>query len=439
MVLAVPAGALAMLGALCTTYDVELTDIGAFTDSGRLRVNYGSKVVLDLANTFLHDGIPQRQLKATIAPATPHARHRSSITHRSILNDLLLSLLRLPNIATKADVIRVYDHEILGGTIVKPLIGVRHDGPADAAVIKPIGTSGWRGIVLSNGLNPEFGKQDAYRMAWSVIDEAVRNAVAVGADPERIAILDNFCWGDPKRPETLGTLLEAARGCHDGALHYRTPFISGKDSLNNEYLGVDGQRHAIPPTLLISAIGLIDDVRAAVTSDLKGAGHQLYLLGETRDELGGAHVWKAADTQAVGRGAKRALVGEIPGPVEHAPALYRALHAAIRAGLVASCHDLSEGGLAVAAGEMCIGGRLGLALTLPEGDPFVLLFSESNARLLVEVAPRDCAAFEAHLAGLPYTLLGAVTGSGRLSITTRTAGLVDLAVTDLVKAWQSPA
>ena len=165
-----------------------------------------------------------------------------------------------------------------GGTVVKPLTGAQNDGPSDACVLKPFGTKGTRGIVLSNGINPELGKVDAYAMAISVIDEAIRNAVAVGADPDRIALLDNFCWGDPLRPETLGSLIEAARGCYDAAVAYGTPFISGKDSLNNEYLGADGLRHAIPPTLLISAIGLIDDVNQAVTMDAKEPGNVVYLL-----------------------------------------------------------------------------------------------------------------------------------------------------------------
>ncbi len=426
MVLAVPAESLAALQALCATFDVELTDIGAFDDSGRLRVAYGAKTVLDLSNAFLHDGIPQRRLTALVA--APEKKRRAASAPRSdAYGDLVLGLLRLPNIATKADVIRVYDHEILGGTVIKPLMGACHDGPADAAVIKPVGTRGARGIVLSNGLNPEYGKHDAYRMAWSAIDEAIRNAVAVGADPTRIAILDNFCWGDPKRPETLGTLLEAARGCHDGALHYGTPFISGKDSLNNEYLGADGRRHAIPPTLLISAIGLIDDVGAAVTSDLKAAGNRVYLIGETRDELGGAHVWQCLP--------RHGATGDVPGPAANAPALYRTLHGAIAAGLVASCHDLSEGGLAVAAAEMAIGGRLGLALTLPDGNPWVQLFSESNGRLLVEVAPKHAPAFEARFAGLPYYALGLVSGARRFSVTTRTDALIDLRMSELVKAW----
>ena len=435
MVLAVPVGSLPALQDICATFDVELTDIGAFNESGRLRVAYGSKPVLDLANEFLHDGIPQRQLKATVTESP--ARKSAPVVAPAAVSygQLLLRLLQDANIATKADVIRVYDHEILGGTVVKPLTGIQHDGPADAAVIKPAGTTGTRGLVLSNGLNPDFGKVDAYRMAWSVIDEAIRNAVAVGADPRRIAILDNFCWGDPTRPETLGSLLEAARGCHDAALFYGTPFISGKDSLNNEYLGADGKRHAIPPTLLISAIGLIDDVRSAVTSDLKAAGHHLFLIGETRAEMAGAHVWKVVG----GAREEGGESGAVPGPVEGAPALYQALHDAIAQGLVASCHDLSEGGLAVAAAEMCIGGRLGLALTLPDGEPFVQLFSESNGRLLVEVAPTHVEAFVARFAGLPATRLGLVTDSGRLTISTRAESIVDVPVVELVKTWLNPA
>ena len=231
----------------------------------------------------------------------------------------MLNLLSSPNIASKASVIRIYDHEVQGGTVVKPLTGVEADAPSDAAVIKPIGTRGVKGIVLSNGINPEYGKRDAYKMAWSVIDEAIRNAVAVGADPERIAILDNFCWGDPLRPETMGSLVEACRGCHDAALFYGTPFISGKDSLNNEYLGADGQRHAIPPTLLISAIGIIHDINTAVTMDLKEAGNFIYLLGEFP--------------------AEQKNVPDVP---TSTPQVYRALHQAIQNGLSNPAHDLKR-------------------------------------------------------------------------------------------------
>ncbi|MCG2788015.1 MAG: phosphoribosylformylglycinamidine synthase subunit PurS [Anaerolineae bacterium] len=278
MVLAVAPEELAVLQDLCDTFDTELTDIGAITGDMRLVVRYGGKIVLELENEFLHEGIPQRQLEAVIGNSVI-GNYQSPITNPQ-LPDRLMALLSSPNIASKAATIRIYDHEVQGGTVVKPLTGVEADAPSDAAVLKPIGTKGKKGIVLSNGINPEYGKRDAYKMALSVIDEAIRNAVAVGADPGRIAILDNFCWGDPLRPETLGTLVEACRGCHDGALLFGTPFISGKDSLNNEYLGTDGLRHSIPPTLLISALGIIDDVNTAITMDLKAPGNALYLIGQ---------------------------------------------------------------------------------------------------------------------------------------------------------------
>lgn len=430
MVLAVPQESLAALQSLCDTFDVELTDIGAFTPTGRLVVRHDGQPVLDLANDFLHDGIPQRVLTAIVPnedrgdetrQATDHPQSPFSNLYSLDPARALLSLLTHPNIASKADVIRLYDHEVQGGTVIKPLTGALDDGPSDACVLKPIGTRGTRGIVLSNGINPEFGKRDPYRMAVSVVDEAIRNAVAVGADPDRIALLDNFCWGDPLRPETLGGLVEAARGCHDAALHYRAPFVSGKDSLNNEYLGSDGLRHAIPPTLLISAIGIIDDVSRAVTMDFKEPGNVVYLLGESVRDVGGQR-------SEVGNGG-------VPPMPEHAPELYRALHRAMGAGLVRACHDLSEGGLTVALAEMCIGGRLGAAITLDTNDPTAALFGESNGRLLVETRPDDCPAFEAHIAQSQARRIGLVTAGPRLNISTRTQPLISLTVADLVAAW----
>lgn len=426
MVLAVPAAHLPRLHSLCALFDMELTDIGAFNTSGRLVVRDGDKVVLTLDNHFLHEGIPQRHLPASVPAA--FTRPAAPPPNVADFNATTLALLAHPNIASKAAVIRLYDHEVQGGTVVKPLTGVHHDAPSDACVIKPAGTRGQTALALSNGLNPFFGMADAYRMALSVVDEAIRNAVAVGANPDRMAILDNFCWGDPKRPETLGALVEAARGCHDAALHYGTPFISGKDSLNNEYLGADGQRHAIPPTLLISAIGLVPDVTRVVTMDLKASGNLLYLLGETLPEFGGAHLHQVLPKAAPARHA-------VPGLPAHAPALYRALHRAMLAGLVRACHDLSEGGLAVALAEMCLGGRLGAAVTVPTPDPVTALFSESNGRLLCEVRPAEAAAFEAALAGLPCTRIGLVTATHRLEMSTRTRALVSLPLERIAAAW----
>ena len=300
----------------------------------------------------------------------------------------------------------MYDHEVQGGTVVKPLTGVEADAPSDAAVIKPIGTRGVKGIVLSNGINPEFGKLDAYKMAWSVMDEAIRNAVAVGADPDRIAVLDNFCWGDPLRPETMGSLIEACRGCHDAALFYGTPFISGKDSLNNEYLGADGQRHAIPPTLLISAIGIIHDVNTAVTMDLKTAGNFIYLVGDFSQ--------------------KQKAVPDVP---VSTPQVYRALHQAIQNGVIKSAHDLSEGGLAVATAEMCIGGRLGSELTIESSA----LFNEVNGCLLVEVTPEDAPSFEQQFVKLPFAKIGTVTTEPILKLSE-----TKIFVKELVHAFNTP-
>jgi phosphoribosylformylglycinamidine (FGAM) synthase-like enzyme len=498
-VFAIPPSNVPALQAICDTFDVHLTDIGEFTGSGRLVVRYNGKAVLDLENRFLHDGIPQRRLKAEIhrreEEKIHHGEHREhgeeekinqeinrrereerreenikikhgdterkellqaqktpclSISVVQDFNDTLLALLAHPNIASKAPVIHIYDHEVQGGTVVKPLSGAENDGPSDACVLKPIGTRGMGGIVLSNGINPEYGKLDAYAMSWSVIDEAIRNAVAVGCDPQRIALLDNFCWGDPLRPETLWSLVEACRGCHDAALHFRTPFISGKDSLNNEYLGSDGQRHAIPPTLLISAMGLIEDVSLAVTMDFKQAGDVVYLVGEFQPAFGGSHYTLIHPAEA-------ARVKAVPAVPVAAPDTYRLVHTAMQRGLVRACHDLSEGGLGVAAAEMCIGGRLGMMMTplpagfkggqvtprippapsrLAEEELLLALFGETNGCLLVEVRAGDQAAYEKLMAGAAFCQLGSVTAEPLLSIGYGDEALVRLPVEQLLKAWQ---
>lgn len=460
MVLAVPAEKLPALESLCATYDVELTDIGVFSDTHRLIVRHGGKIVLDLSSEFLFKGMPQRTLVAAITgdlpPVTrgadlqPPAGPLAADTPVNVSPDpasVLLDLLSHPNIASKADIIHLYDHQVQGATVVKPLTGARDDGPADACVLKPLGTRGTRGIVLSNGINPEFGLRDSYRMAVSVVDEAIRNAVAVGADPQHIALLDNFCWGDPLRPETMGQLIQASRGCYDAARHYGTPFISGKDSLNNEYLGTDGLRHAIPPTLLISAIGVIEDVGCAVTMDWKEPGNAIYLLGQTRAEFGGSHYSVNSQQSTVDSKQSAAPPGSrefsgidspVPEMPRHAPALYRALHRAMQARLVRACHDLSEGGMAVALAEMCIGGRLGCSILLEEENLPAILFSESNGRLLAEVQRQDCKEFESYfhddLAKLVFRI-GQVGEEPRLHISTPDRTVLALPVSSLLAAW----
>jgi phosphoribosylformylglycinamidine synthase len=403
MVVAIAPEKISAFQTLCDTFNTELTDIGAFTGDGKLTVRYGENIVVNMNNKFLHEGIPQRQLSAVISSQLSEIVNRNS----QIVNikEHLLKLLSSPNIASKAPVIRIYDHEVQGGTVVKPLTGLEMDAPSDAAVIKPIGTKGTKGIVLSNGINPEFGKRDAYQMAWSVIDEAIRNAVAVGADPERIAVLDNFCWGDPLRPETLGSLVEACRGCHDASLFYGTPFISGKDSLNNEYLGADGLRHAIPPTLLISAIGIIQDVNQSITMDLKEAGNLIYLVGDFATEQ-----------------------KNVPDVPKSALQVYKALHQAIKNNLIRSTHDLSEGGLAVSIAEMCIGGRLGAEINFEESN----LFNEVNGCLLVEVPPSNKTNFEKQFKNLPFKKISEVTTKPILKLNE-----TEISVEELVQAFNT--
>ncbi len=403
MVIAVAPEKISALQNLCDTFNTELTDIGEFTGKNRLVVRYGEKSVVDMDNEFLHDGIPQRQLSAVISSQLSEIVNRNS----QIVNikERLLSLLSSPNIASKSSVIRIYDHEVQGGTVIKPLTGVEMDAPSDASVIKPIGTKGVKGIALSNGINPEFGKRDAYQMAWSVMDEAIRNAVAVGADPERIAVLDNFCWGDPLRPETMGSLVEACRGCHDAALFYGTPFISGKDSLNNEYLGADGLRHAIPPTLLISAIGIVHDINKAITMDLKETNNQIYLIGDF-----------AAEQKPVPHVPKSALQ------------VYKALHQAINNKIIKSAHDLSEGGLGVTIAEMCIGGRLGAEINFEASN----IFNEVNGCLLVEVSANDATVFEKQFANLPFNKIGVVTSKPILKLNE-----TEIPVEELVQAFNA--
>ncbi|AMV38871.1 Phosphoribosylformylglycinamidine synthase 2 [Planctomyces sp. SH-PL62] len=323
--------------------------------------------------------------------------------------------------------------------MIKPLVGEREDGPGDASVVLPVVGSN-RGLAVSCGINPRYGRLDPYAMAACVIDEAVRNCVAVGADPDRIALLDNFCWGSPERPETLGSLVLAAQACRDLALAYKTPFISGKDSLYNEY-SHEGESLAIPPTLLISAIGQVPDVRRCTTMDFKAAGNLIVLLGTTRTEFGGS-LW------AEFRGLEGGVVPTVDAEV--GLATFRALHRAIASGLVRSCHDLSEGGLAVALAESAFAGHVGARASLrdvPRGDDAAadatLLFAESPSRFLLEVEPARFEALAETLKGLPFARIGeteaADGGRARLVVEGLEGGLViDAPLDELAETWRRP-
>jgi phosphoribosylformylglycinamidine synthase subunit PurSL len=338
---------------------------------------------------------------------------------------VLGALLAHRNIASKAATIHRYDHEIGGGTVVRPLVGVGRDAPADGVVIAdPRDT---HGCAIGIGVNPWYGLHDPEAMAHAVVDEAIRNVVAVGADPDRVALLDNFSWGDPRRAETLGELVAAVDGCHDAAVAHRAPFVSGKDSLNNEYTGVDGRRHAVPPTLVITAIAHVPDAGRCVTPELAAAGNVVLVVGETRPEFAGSHL------DLVAGAPDGDDAGAAPQPDPDAPARYRRLHAAMRAGLVRSCHDVSEGGLAVTLAELCIAGRLGIAVdALPHPDRTTALFAESTGRFVVEVHPDDFARFVETVG--PAHRIGEVTADPFLAL----PGIPPIPVAALVDAFTLP-
>ena len=357
MVFAVPEDNWKAFRELCESESVEACVIGKFSPTKTLVLNYQDQQVAELSMDFLHNGRPpvirQARYQPTASQPLDNFENRSVAEWTRDLTNILGSL----NVASKHWIIRQYDHEVQGGSVIKPLVGLNNDGPSDAAVVRPRLDS-YRGVSIACGMNPHFGDHDPYQMAASSIDEAIRNCVAVGTDPDRIAILDNFCWGYTDRPETLGTLVRAALACQDMAVQFRTPFISGKDSLNNEFSYQDGDQRktiSIPSTLLISAMGQVDDVRQCLTMDLKKPGNLIYQLGVTRNELGGSH-WCLVNEQPA---------GQVPNvDAEAARHLYLTFHKAVKAGLIRSAHDLSEGGLATAIAEMAFAGGVGVEIDL---------------------------------------------------------------------------
>jgi phosphoribosylformylglycinamidine synthase len=429
MILAVPPYKWDELDRLCHSENVEATILGAFTQSGTLRLFYHGEPVADLAMQFLHDGRPQVVRQATRRKSsmqtTPPVRRPGDF------NGALLRILGSLNVCSKEWIIRQYDHEVQGGSVIKPLVGVREDGPGDAAVLTPV-LGSTLGLAIGCGINPHYGDLDPYWMAAASIDEAVRNVVAVGADPKRIALLDNFCWGNTDRPEVLGSLVRAAEACRDVALAYLMPFISGKDSLKNEYTS-HGRHIVIPPTLLISALGRVPDVRRCVTMDFKEPGNLLFLVGATQNEMGGSHYNFVTGF----------AVGDVPHvDLDLAPRIFQTLHKAMLRGLIRACHDLSEGGLATALAEMAFAGGLGADVTEMRGNPLpdeAMLFTESATRFVIETTPANGPVVQELFAGLPLSPLGRTVKESRLRIGgTKGEWVVWTNLGELKDAWQKP-
>ena len=436
MVIAAPPENLEELVGICEAESVEATVLGTFTDTHRLRVFYDGETVADLDMDFLHNGLPRHTKKAVWDPPQhPEPQSRIGVDSTQLTEDLC-SILASPNVASKEWVIRQYDHEVQGGLVLKPLVGHENDGPGDACITTPV-LGSQKGVIVANGINPKYGDIDPYHSAAAAIDEALRNVIAVGGNLEQTALLDNFSWGNPDKHDRLGGLVRAARACYDIAVAYGTPFISGKDSLYNEYRDTTtGEQLAIPPTLLISAVCVMPDVSKAVSMDAKSPGNRIYVIGKTYPELGGSHYY--AIHGFIGNSAPQVRPTEGKRTME-------ALSLAIDQGLVRSCHDCSEGGVGVAAAEMAFAGGLGMQLSLTNlprdasvTTDDVSLFSESNSRFIVEVEPEKQEAFKKGMAGVPIGCIGTVLESGDFVVNgTDGNTIVQTTIDRLKESWQA--
>jgi phosphoribosylformylglycinamidine synthase len=423
MLLAVPRKNLQQVLTIFENEDVEAISIGNFTDNGILILNYKGEKVAHIDMDFLFE--PPTLTRLTEWKVSSF--NEPSFKEPEDFAGIVLKLLSAPNIASKESIIRTYDHEVKGNTSLKPLQG-KYAGPNNSAVIKPLDNS-WKGIAISCGMNPNYGRINSYWMAASAIDEAIRNNTAVGG--RRIALLDNFTWGNPEKPDRLGSLVRACQACYNFAKGFETPFISGKDSLYNESpLG------PVTPTLLITALGIIPDIRKVVSMDLKQPTNPIYIVGQTFLELGGSEYYKLKGF--IGKTVPKVRVTK-------ANRLFKSLVKAIDSGYVKACHDLSEGGLAVAAAEMAFTGNYGLTLDLVKvprtrvmrRNDFIL-FSESNSRFLVEVAEKRRNDFEELMRDNVFSMIGEVGREKHLQVDgVDGKSLFEVDLSTLRNAWKS--
>ncbi len=410
MILAVPKNKLKELLKVFESEDVEATVIGEFTNDKRLHLRYEGNTVCNMDMEFLHEGLPKIIRKAT----WQKPKHKEpDFNCPKDLTTSLLKILSSFNVCSKEWIIRQYDHEVQGQSVLKPLIGITNDGPSDAAIIRPVFNSK-KGVIVSCGINFRYSDIDPYWTAASSIDEAIRQIIAVGGSLDKIALLDNFSWGDTDKPEKLGELVRAAYGCYDIAKAYKVPFISGKDSLNNEYR-VGNKTISIPGTLLVSAISVMEDISKVVSMDSKKEGNLIYIIGDTYDELGGSEYFSL-----------NGFIGNDCPQVnpKKAKEVFEKLSKVISLGLARSCHDLSEGGLGVSLAELAFSGGLGMTVFLNEvpykklpvtsyqlrvtRDDFIL-FSESNSRFIVEVEKEKQKDFEKIMKGVSFGLIGCLS------------------------------
>ncbi|MEQ9459457.1 MAG: AIR synthase-related protein [Phycisphaeraceae bacterium] len=444
MVLSVPESDVAAFAAFCEAEGAEWCDLGRFGEgddgAAELVLRYSEQEVGRMAMDFLHDGLPKTHRVAHAPPRLVDEEVQAVDVDPSKAEKVLRGLLGHPTIASKHWIIRQYDHEVQGGSVVKPLVGVRGDGPSDAAVVRPK-LSSRKAVALGCGLAPQLSEKsiergtstdgDAYYAVLAAIDEAIRNVVCVGADPEQVAILDNFCWPSCDDPESMASLARAAAACYHGAKAYRSPFVSGKDSLHNQFTTEDGRLITIPSTMLITAMGIVEDAGRCITSDGKRAGGVLVQVGAVGDELGGSHL---------------AELEQLSGPVpkvdlDLGPMTAKAVAKAIKRGMVRSAHDVSDGGLVVAAFEMAMGGRLGVKLDLAalRGLPWpAACFGEGPSRYLLEVDADQLEAMMGYFiaTGVDAAAIGMLDEGDRLVVTGADGRLlISAAMDDLRGVW----
>ncbi len=449
MTLAVPKSKWAALKKIFDRHGVEATAIGQFTSAKKAVVKWRGEKVMDMDMAFLHDGRPVEEQRSekfepTYLEPEPEAREGD-------MGEKILGVLSRPSVGSTSFITEQYDHTVLAMAVTPPLQG-RGRVNAESGVIKPLPQSE-RGVVLSHGYCPWYADIDAYKMAAAAIDTAVRNAVATGASLEHLAILDNFCWSTSNSPRRLYELKEAARACFDLATYYGTPYISGKDSMFNDFRGFtekgDPIHIAIPPTLLISAIGVMNDVRKAVTLDVKQSGDLVYVLGETDDELGASEYFTMLDEEYEHDGHRMSVmseraIGNTAPRVDPKKNMrtYQALEQAIQKGLVASAIGVGRGGLAAALAKTTIAGRLGISADLSKlpGNAKAIdakLFSESQGRLVVTIPSKNSRQFHALLRSVEYVCVGEVTKKESLELKFPDKK-ISLSVDSLATAYQKP-
>jgi phosphoribosylformylglycinamidine synthase II len=422
--------------ALARKREVEATVVGTFTDSGYVEILSNEQTVGLLDISFLHHGLPVMHLEAEWDPPFIKNQNISALN----LKDTLLCILADPNVSSKENLVRQYDHEVQGCSIIKPFVGVHADSHSDGAVFKPRYDS-YRGITITHGICPRYGDIDTYHMAMCAVDEALRAHVALGGDPDFTSALDNFCWPDPvSSPDNpdgkkkLAQLVRAAKGLKDACTAYGIPLISGKDSMKNDAYS-RGKKISVRPTLLISLMGIIPDIRKAITTDFKQPGDIIYVVGETRAECGGTLLEKISRK-------KLGMCSHVE--PDRALPLYRALYRAHKEGLIRSCHDLSDGGLAVSVVESALGGRLGCTLSLNElpgrhlkkEDSIRLLFSETPSRFLITVKPEDVGSFQHLLSGFSFAALGKVDGSDEIQIKRNGKKILNIRLSEAMNTWK---